>query len=111
MYDYQHSGKIIILMELLKLSLAHKDRCLVFSKSILTLDYLSDVFNEHNISFLRLDGNTRPPERQKLIDRFNSNEKYSVFLLSTLVSEMSLIDCNGCTRLEEKVSIFKEQIE
>ena len=40
------------------------------------------------LRFLRLDGSTSIPERQKLIDKFNNDSCIPVFLLSTRAGGM-----------------------
>lgn len=39
--------------------------------------------NLHGYSYLRLDGTTKPEQRQILMQRFNTNPKIFVFILST----------------------------
>ena len=39
--------------------------------------------NLHGYSYLRLDGTTKPEQRQILMQRFNTNPKLFVFILST----------------------------
>ena len=41
------------------------------------------VMDTVNMRYLRLDGETKPDERQELIDQFNEDKDIPVFLLST----------------------------
>ena len=47
------------------------------------LDILEAFLNYHNYTYLRLDGSTGILQRQLLMERFNSDEKIFVFILST----------------------------
>jgi hypothetical protein len=47
------------------------------------LDILEIFLNLHDHTFVRLDGSTSIERRQKLMDRFNSDPKLFVFILST----------------------------
>jgi len=51
------------------------------------LDILEAVMTTLGYSFLRMDGQTPVTERQDLIDLYNSNDQYFVFLLSTKVTK------------------------
>ena len=58
-------------------------RILVFSQWTRVLDLLGCLFESMDKRFLRLDGQTDIPERQKLIDEFNNDASIPLFLLST----------------------------
>ena len=47
------------------------------------LDVLESFLNFHGHTYLRLDGSTKVEQRQVLMERFNANSKYFVFILST----------------------------
>lgn len=47
------------------------------------LDILEAFLNIHGYVYMRLDGSTKPAERQALMTRFNAQEKYFIFILST----------------------------
>lgn len=47
------------------------------------LDVLEAFLNLHSYTYLRLDGSTKPEQRQILMQRFNSNPKIFIFILST----------------------------
>ena len=47
------------------------------------LDVLESFLNFHGHTYLRLDGSTKVEQRQLLMERFNANSKYFVFILST----------------------------
>ena len=78
------SGKFEILHRLLpKLVIAGR-RILLFSQMTSVLDLIEDLVSMLNLSFVRLDGQTKPSERSQLIDEFNAKDSiHSLFLLST----------------------------
>ncbi len=58
-------------------------KALIFTQMARMLDILEVFLNLHGYTYLRLDGSTRPEQRQLLMQRFNSNPKLFVFILST----------------------------
>jgi SWI/SNF-related matrix-associated actin-dependent regulator of chromatin subfamily A containing DEAD/H box 1 len=77
------AGKVDKLKELLPAMKARGDRILLFSQFVIMLDVLERVLETMGFNFIRLDGQTPLPERQDLIDEFQSDETITVFLLST----------------------------
>lgn len=47
------------------------------------LDVLENFLNLHAYPYMRLDGSTKPEQRQFLMQRFNSDPRVFVFILST----------------------------
>ena len=47
------------------------------------LDILELFMNIHGHTYLRLDGATKPEQRQVLMTRFNQDDKYFCFILAT----------------------------
>jgi SNF2 family DNA or RNA helicase len=47
------------------------------------LDILETFLNLHGFTYCRLDGSTKPEQRQLLMQRFNNDKKIFVFILST----------------------------
>lgn len=47
------------------------------------LDILEAFLNYHGYVYMRLDGSTRVEMRQALMERFNNDNKYFIFILST----------------------------
>ncbi|KAL0045752.1 hypothetical protein WJX82_003498 [Trebouxia sp. C0006] len=58
-------------------------KALIFTQMTKMLDVLEAFLNLHGYTYLRLDGTTKPEQRQILMQRFNSNPKIFVFILST----------------------------
>ena len=80
---WMDSGKVQKLAELLKRYKDNGDRCLVFSQFTIVLDILDSVLETLDISYFRLDGQTKIDERQDMIDEFYADSSITVFLLST----------------------------
>lgn len=81
--EWNDSGKVAKLLELLKKYKENGDRALVFSQFTSVMDILGWVFDDHDIAFMRMDGNTPIAERQSLMDTFYSDESIGVFMIST----------------------------
>lgn len=58
-------------------------RVLIFSQMTKMMNILECFFDDLGYKYLRLDGTTPVNERQYLIDKYNKNDKYFIFLLST----------------------------
>lgn len=77
------SGKIDKLKAVLSECHAKKEKVLIFSQFTRMLDILEMVMATLDVSYVRLDGDTKVLERQSVIDDFNDSEDIGVFLLST----------------------------
>ena len=80
MTTHASSQELATLLHRLKSS-GHK--ALIFTQMTKMLDVLEVFLNLHGYTYLRLDGSTKPEQRQVLMQRFNSNPKIFVFILST----------------------------
>ena len=76
-------GKLQVLAKLLQELKAGSHRALIFTQMTKVLDVLESFLNYHGYTYLRLDGSTKVEQRQVLMERFNANSKYFVFILST----------------------------
>lgn len=76
-------GKLQSLDALLRKLQAGGHRALIFTQMTKVLDVLEQFLNIHGWRYLRLDGGTKIEQRQILTERFNSDEKIPVFILST----------------------------
>mmetsp|Transcript_21660 Transcript_21660/g.32245 ORF Transcript_21660/g.32245 Transcript_21660/m.32245 type:complete len:1962 (-) Transcript_21660:105-5990(-) len=76
-------GKLQKLSQLLKQLKSGGHRVLLFTQMTKMLDILEHFLNIYGYTYLRLDGTTKPEQRQKLMERFNNNSKIFVFILST----------------------------
>lgn len=77
------SGKLQRLDILLRERKQGGHKCLIFTQMSKMLDILEIFLNLHGHTYVRLDGSTNLDRRQKLMDRFNTDEKLFCFLLST----------------------------
>ena len=75
------AGKIKLLEDLLPQAIEEGHRVLLFSQFTQMLKLLRRKLFQEGIETLYLDGETKPQERQQLVDRFNAGEK-PVFLIS-----------------------------
>lgn len=76
------SAKVSILLKILQLSQDCGDQVLLFSHSLMTLDYLEELLNKRGISHGRIDGAVQMVHRLQLIEGFAKKE-FNVMLIST----------------------------
>ena len=76
-------GKLQTLDVLLKQLKSESHRVLIFTQMTKMLDILETFLNYHGHRYLRLDGSTKIEQRQYLMERFNTDSKIFVFILST----------------------------
>ena len=77
------AGKLQSLAELLRKLKLGGHRALIFTQMSKMLDILEQFLNLNSHTYMRLDGGTGVDKRQKLMDRFNVDEKIFCFILST----------------------------
>lgn len=77
------SGKMVLLDKLLPKLRQEGHKILIFSQMVRMLDLISEYCEFRDFRYERLDGRVRGTERQKSIDRFESDPDSFVFLLST----------------------------
>jgi helicase SWR1 len=76
-------GKLQRLAELLRDLIGGGHRALIFTQMTRVLDILEIFLNIHGYRYLRLDGATKIEQRQIMTERFNSDNKIPVFILSS----------------------------
>ncbi|KAM9309579.1 transcriptional regulator ATRX isoform 2-T2 [Pholidichthys leucotaenia] len=110
----EHSGKLMLLFEILRMAEEVEDKVLVFSQSLISLDLIEDFLelasktdedgNEkpspykgegkwyRNIDYYRLDGSTSATTRKKWAEEFNdtSNTRGRLFLISTRAGSLGI---------------------
>lgn len=97
--NWECSGKVMKMLELLAQFKSEGHRTLIFSQFVMVLDILKIVLTNHEIPFLRLDGATKVDERQDLIDQFNElDSEFQVFMLSTKAGGAG-INLTGASRV------------
>ncbi|CAL8355496.1 unnamed protein product [Merluccius merluccius] len=108
----EHSGKISLLFEILRMAEEVDDKVLVFSQSLISLDLIEDFLEQagrareedkpspykgegkwfRNIDYYRLDGSTNALTRKKWAEDFNdpSNIRGRLFLISTRAGSLGI---------------------
>ncbi len=76
-------GKMNTMMQLLIQLKAQKHKVLIFTQMSKMLDLFEFSLNVFHMTYVRLDGATRPDLRQKLVERFNQDQKIFCFISST----------------------------
>ncbi|CAM9019153.1 unnamed protein product [Wickerhamomyces anomalus] len=76
-------GKLQKLAKLLQQLKDGGHRALIFTQMTKVLDVLEQFLNIMGIRYMRLDGATKIEDRQILTERFNSDPRITVFILST----------------------------
>jgi len=77
------SGKFALLDDMLPNMRDNDDRVLIFTQFTMVLDIMEQYLRIRGHKYLRLDGSTPVQERQSLIDTFNNDDSYFIFILST----------------------------
>ncbi|TRY81563.1 hypothetical protein DNTS_012083 [Danionella cerebrum] len=87
----QESGKLLFLISLLECLREEGHRTLVFSQSRKMLDIIERVLRNRDFRLLRLDGTvTQLAEREKRIKMFQTDKRYTIFLLTTQVGGVGI---------------------
>ena len=77
------SGKMVLLDKLLPKLRKEGHKVLIFSQMVRMIDYIEEYCNYREYPVERLDGRVSGNDRQKSIDRFNTQSNSFIFLLST----------------------------
>ncbi|KAI5624751.1 transcriptional regulator ATRX [Silurus asotus] len=108
----EHSGKMVLLFEILRMAEDVEDKVLVFSQSLISLDLIEDFLELagrakeegktspykgegkwfRNIDYYRLDGSTNALTRKKWAEEFNdiNNVRGRLFLISTRAGSLGI---------------------
>ncbi|XP_027886771.1 transcriptional regulator ATRX-like [Xiphophorus couchianus] len=105
----EHSGKMVLLFEILRMAENLDDKVLVFSQSLISLnlieDFLAASHNARdpllsikegswikNVDYYRLDGSVSATSRKKWADEFNNADNYRgrLFLISTRAGSLGI---------------------
>ncbi|GBG83531.1 hypothetical protein CBR_g37246 [Chara braunii] len=89
--DEEQSCKIKFLFSLMKNLIADGHRTLIFSQSKKMLDIIQEKVKANRVRHCRIDGDvSKPADRQRLVDKFQSDESISLCLLTTQVGGLGL---------------------
>ncbi|XP_031222238.1 transcriptional regulator ATRX isoform X3 [Mastomys coucha] len=110
----EHSGKMVLLFEILRMAEELGDKVLVFSQSLISLDLIEDFLELasrektedkdkpliykgegkwlRNIDYYRLDGSTNAQSRKKWAEEFNdeTNVRGRLFIISTKAGSLGI---------------------
>lgn len=81
----ERSGKMKVVVEVLKVWKQQGHRVLLFSQTQQMLDILESFLMTNEYSYRRMDGLTPVKQRMALIDEFNNSDDVFVFVLTTKV--------------------------
>ncbi|KAK6750928.1 hypothetical protein RB195_002721 [Necator americanus] len=109
--NIEHGYKMVLAMELLDATVRVGEKMLIFSQNLTALDLIEDYLRRRKlqtrtdrtawmkgINYFRLDGSTPGIEREKLINRFNSDPNVHLFLISTRAGSLgiNLVSASRC---------------
>ena len=83
-------GKLQILAKLLRMLRDRSSRALIYSQMSKVLNILESFLNLHGIRYLRLDGSTKTGERQRIVERFNTDTRIFCMILTTRAGGVGL---------------------
>ncbi|KAI9679065.1 MAG: hypothetical protein M1829_001735 [Trizodia sp. TS-e1964] len=86
----RNSYRTVLFEQILDASKDANDKVLVFSHSLLTLDFLNDLLIKKNRKFLRMDGSTKMSDRQNSSKEFNTSNEFDIYLISTRAGGLGL---------------------
>lgn len=92
------SGKMHVLQSILRLWSKQGHRVLLFTQSRQMMCILEKFLVDEEHSYLKMDGTTTVSSRQPLIDKFNVDTSYFVFLLTTRVGGLG-VNLTGADRV------------
>ncbi|OJD24074.1 hypothetical protein ACJ73_04571 [Blastomyces percursus] len=90
MWSLELSHRALVADQIIERSIAARDKVLLFSHSIPTLNYLERVLKQAGRSYSRLDGKTPVATRQEATKNFNSDSDTQVYLISTRAGGLGL---------------------
>ncbi|VEU19821.1 DEKNAAC100090 [Brettanomyces naardenensis] len=100
----EKSGKLQVVSTLIQVWNKENRKTLVFTQTRQMLNILEEFVrklnqeNDRAYGYLRMDGTTPVSERQKLVDAFNEDPEYKVFLLTTRVGGLG-VNLTGASRV------------
>jgi DNA excision repair protein ERCC-6 len=95
---YKKSGKMIVVSALLKIWKKQKHRVLLFTQSRAMIAVFEEFLAQQQYKYLKMDGSTSVSSRQPLINKFNEDCSYDVFLLTTRVGGLG-VNLTGANRV------------
>lgn len=90
MWNYQRSGKMKVLAEMLQIWQQQTHRALIFVQTVQMLEVIQGWMNEKGYRHLRIDGQTPVRSRLRMIEEFNGNTDIFAMVLTTRVGGVGL---------------------
>lgn len=94
----EKSGKMQVVKALVELWKSQGHRTLLFCQTRQTMDILQSFLSKLGIKFMKMDGTTPIALRQTLVDSFNQDVSFHVFLLTTRVGGLG-VNLTGADRV------------
>ncbi|KAG0730219.1 DNA excision repair protein ERCC-6 [Chionoecetes opilio] len=95
---WSRSGKMHVLHSILQLWSSQGHRVLLFTQSCQMMCILEKYLMDEGYSYLKMNGTTAVASRQPLINKFNTDPSYFVFLLTTRVGGIG-VNLTGADRV------------
>ncbi|CRK30527.1 hypothetical protein BN1708_005175, partial [Verticillium longisporum] len=95
--DISLSWKVKVLVAILDECRKLREKVLIFSQSIPTIDWLSTLFRQQQRPYSRLTGDTLPSIRQSMVKNFNEGDN-EIFVISTQAGGQGL-NITGASRV------------
>nr|XP_027202212.1 DNA excision repair protein ERCC-6-like [Dermatophagoides pteronyssinus] len=93
--DYERSGKLKVVLQLLKKFELEGQKVVIFSQRIKYLNFIENYISS-SYKYLKLDGSvTSYQKRTSMIDNFNTNSDIRVFLMSTKIGGVGINLCSA----------------
>jgi SNF2 family DNA or RNA helicase len=86
--NHINSSKIDNLFEMLEDIILNNHKVLIFANYLGSLDLIANKANEFGYEYLTMTGSTK--NRQELVDKFQNDKKYSLFLMTLKVGGVGL---------------------
>jgi DNA excision repair protein ERCC-6 len=94
----ERAGKLQVVEQVLPMWKEQGHRVLLFSQSRQMLDILEAFIIEKEYKYMRMDGTTNVKNRVTMIDKYNNDDSYFLFLLTTKVGGIG-INLTGADRV------------
>lgn len=94
----EKSGKMQVVKALVELWKTQGHRTLLFCQTRQTMSILQSFLTKLDTKYMKMDGTTPIAQRQALVDTFNTDTSYQVFLLTTRVGGLG-VNLTGADRV------------
>ncbi|ORX52125.1 hypothetical protein BCR36DRAFT_34146 [Piromyces finnis] len=101
--NIKYSQKMKILKKIIEFCKENQSKVLIFTEYVFTFDYIhQNILKNMNIKYKILDSKVPSSKRQEIINEFNDNNEYTVFLATIRVSGLgyNLITANRVVLLD-----------